>query len=102
MKANIKSYIGFSVKKGSVVFGLESLERYKKRIYLLMLCLTAQNNTTKKIQTLAEKRNIPLLTSDEPLDELVNKTNLKVIGFTDEGLAKTIIKHFEVSCGGTN
>ena len=29
----IETYIGFSVKKGSVVFGLDCLTRYRKKLY---------------------------------------------------------------------
>jgi len=84
----IKTYIGFSIKKGSVVYGLESLQAYRKKVHLILLCGSAGEKTARKTNELAAERNIPLRVSPELLSGLTGKINVKVIALTDENLAK--------------
>ena len=48
MKNNVKTYLGFAVKKGSVIYGLDAMERQNKAPYAVLLCPTAAQNTAKK------------------------------------------------------
>ena len=55
----IETYIGFSVKKGSVVFGLDCLTRYRKKLYLVVVTQSVAEKTKANAKQYAEQRNVP-------------------------------------------
>lgn len=88
----IETFIGFSIKSRNVVFGLDSVEIYKKRMYCLLICKSASENTEKDILKIAEKRNLPLIkTLDKTLEEITFKNNCKVLALTDKQLSKAVL-----------
>ncbi len=93
MKNNVKTYLGFAVKKGSVIYGLDAMERQNKAPYAVLLCPTAAQNTAKKTAEYCKARHVRLLRCDEPLAPVVYKTNCKVLAVTDQGLAQAILKN---------
>ena len=97
MKDKIESYLGFSIKKGSVVFGLESIECYRKRMYVIFLSCDVGKNTEEKTKLFAQKKNIPLILTKQPLNEILKKTNVKVLAITDTNLSKAILENTNVN-----
>lgn len=92
MKDKIETFIGFSVKSRKIIFGINSIEIYKKKIYCLFICKTASENTEKNIIKLAEKLNVPLIkTVDKTLEEITFKDNCKAVALTDKQLSKAIL-----------
>lgn len=88
----IDTYIGFSVKSGQVVYGIDNLLVTKKRLKLILLCNTLSAQTEKKINEFASMKGIPLIKlTHKKLEDALHKTNCKVIGLTNKNLAQAII-----------
>ena len=82
----IETYIGFSVKKGSVVFGLDCLTRYRKKLYLVVV-------TKANAKQYAEQRNVPFAVVSDY--EILLKRNCKVLGICDKSLADAIVANIQ-------
>lgn len=94
MKDKIETYIGFSVKSRKVVIGLDSIEKSKKKIYCILMCITVSENTEKEVLKLAQKYNLPLIkTIGKKLCEIAFIDNLKVLALTDKELAKAVVNN---------
>ena len=89
MNSKIETYIGFAIKKGSVVFGCDNIGNYRKKVYLLLKTKTLSNNSASVIQSVAEKRAIELLEIDDY--DLLAKRNCKALAICDKSLADAII-----------
>ena len=88
MNAKTATYVGFAVRKGSVVFGLDAIERYRKKIHLILCDETLSENALKKAQSFSSSRNIPLRFVRQ-LDENIKK-NCKILAVCDFNLATAI------------
>lgn len=88
MNPKISAYIGFSVKKGSVVFGLDTVETYKKKVHLILCSDKLAENSLKRAVVEGQKRNCTVATVDG-LEETL-KRNCKVLAICDKQLAEAI------------
>lgn len=90
--SKIKTYIGFSVKSGKIIYGADTLIETKKRVKLIIVCKTLAKSTCEKVQEYASSKGIQVLSFDECLlEDIVNKKNCKVIGLLNKNLAQAII-----------
>lgn len=89
MNSKTEAYIGFAIKKGSVVFGCDSIEKYRKKMYLLLGTKSLSGNSLSVLQTVADKRSIRLLQIDD-FESLV-KRNCKALAICDKSLADAIL-----------
>ena len=68
------------------------------------MCNSASDGTKKVAASYAHKFNCPLMVSNPLLEDVVLKTNCKMIAITDKNLAKAIIENqnenFSISSGG--
>ena len=87
---NIASYLGFAVKSGKIVYGLDNIEKSRKRKYLLVLCVTASENLSDSAEKYAAKNGIPLLRTEIPLEDIIYKRNYKLIALLDPNMAKAV------------
>lgn len=91
MDGKIGSYIGFCIKKGAVIYGLDALEVMNKRVYLVLASCSIGKNTRKSLIRFLEKKNVSaFITVTESLEDVCHRS-CKVIGITDKGLAEAII-----------
>ena len=67
MNQKIKTYIGFALKKGSVVFGLDNIRKKPSAICLVLVCETASEKTVKETEFFCRKNKIPLVLFFIPL-----------------------------------
>ncbi|MCL2862392.1 MAG: hypothetical protein FWE22_08290 [Firmicutes bacterium] len=88
--SKIKSYLGFSIKANKIVYGLDNILQYRKRIHLLVICSSAGKGLTKNLNLYAEQKEITLIETKD-LAKLLSKENVKAVGLTDKNLAKAII-----------
>lgn len=88
--ADASVYLGFAVKAMKVVYGIDNIEKCRKRIYALVLCPTAAVNLSEKLKKFAEKRRLPLIVTKEPLEDMIYKRNCKALALLDENLAKAV------------
>lgn len=87
----IKSYLGFSIKSGKVVFGFDNLLKSKKLPYIILISSTQNEKVTNKIVNFAKREGIEVIKLNElTLEDLVCRDNCKVIGVLDFNLAKVI------------
>ncbi len=91
----IISFIGFAKKANKIVIGQSSLKRYNKQIYLIMVCSTASGNLKDLAKNLANKHNCEYIETKISLEELSKLSGIKILGITDENLAKGIILNKE-------
>ncbi|MDR2091348.1 MAG: hypothetical protein LBP62_06875 [Clostridiales bacterium] len=92
-KRKIAAYVGFAIKSGGVVYGLDSLKTARsKRPPALILADNASSEKTKKEAAFfAADRKIPLLIIDGLSDSL-RKPNVKIMSILDKGLAARILE----------
>ena len=88
MNPKVSAYIGFSVRKGSVVFGLDTIETYRKKVHLILCSDQLAENSYKRAAAEAQKRNCAVATI-EGLEETL-KRNCKVLAICDKQLAEAI------------
>lgn len=87
-----ETFVGFSVRSGKILFGYEQIERSKRVPKLIVLCSTLGANSQKKIVTFAEQKHVKVLKlTQRKLEDVVHKSNCKIIGLMDEHLAQAVI-----------
>lgn len=92
MNDKVKAYIGFAIRKGSVVFGADSLKKYRKKVYLILCSDTLSENSLSDVRVIGEKKHCEILTASK-LEDVV-KRNCKVLGICDSQLAFAIKQQF--------
>ncbi|MCM1043260.1 MAG: hypothetical protein NC350_03510 [Corallococcus sp.] len=88
MNSKVDAYIGFAIKKGSVLFGIDTLELRNKKVFLILYSDSVSENTLKKIDIAGKNRNCQIAKIDK-LEDIV-KRNCKVLGICDKQLADAI------------
>lgn len=89
MNRKVETYIGFAIKKGSVVFGCDSIERYRKKMYLFLYTSSLSANSLSILNKTAQKFNCKALQIEE-YDTLIKK-NCRALAICDKSLAEAII-----------
>lgn len=96
MNSKVETYIGFAIKKGSVVFGCDNILRYRKKMYLLLSTESLSENSLSVMREVADKRAVPLKTIAD-YDSLV-KRNCKALAICDKSLSEAILQNLSVGC----
>ena len=97
MNSKVETYIGFAIKKGSVVFGCDNIANYRKKVYLLLSTKTLSDNSLAVLQAVARKRELQLLTIDDY--DILIKRNCKALAICDKSLADAIIQNLTLITG---
>lgn len=97
MNSKVETYIGFAIKKGSAVFGCDNIEKYRKKVYLLLGTKTLSPNSLSVLQMVAAKRGIKLLEIDDY--DLLTKRNCKALAICDKSLADAIVGNLTLVAG---
>lgn len=98
----IVSYLGFAQKSKNCVKGQKALKSTEKKVFLIMVCVSATQNLKDLAKNLKEKLNCETIFLNVNLKELTNLNDIKIIGITDENLAKAIIKEYDTYCKNYN
>lgn len=89
----ISCYVGFAVKSGKVVWGLDMLKKSKKPPCIVLIDGAIGNNSAKEAEFYANKHNVDVLFLPEgSLGAMLKRSNVKLIAVTDDNLAKAILK----------
>ena len=85
--------MGFSIKSGKVVFGLDKLQEYFKPVRLVIVCSTVAENTYKKLKTLCEYNKWKMVQLNEGivLGSVIGRDNCKVLAMTDKSLSIAVL-----------
>ncbi len=95
MVEKVKSYVGFAIKARKVLFGVDNITEYRKRLHLIMLDNSLSPNSTKKILRYAEEREISIIIYD--INSILPERNCKAMGIMDQNLAVAILKELKES-----
>ena len=92
----IDCYINFAVKAGKVVWGVDNLERAKKVPQLIIIDESLGANSSKQLALYCQRKGAKSLTlPTDYLNNLLKRSNIKVLSITDESLANAILKYCE-------
>ena len=91
MNSKIETYIGFAIKKGSVVFGCDGIKTSKKRLLLLLYTPTLSENSLSTLKQVAERTGCPLVQIEDY--ESLAKKNCKALAICDKSLANAILEN---------
>jgi len=91
----LTAYLGFAIKSGNAVFGLDGLKKADK-VRVIVYSADASENTVKEVRYYAEKKKaVPIRIDGIGLGELIKRNNCKVIAVTDAALANGIVKNYK-------
>lgn len=91
--SKIRSYIGFSIKAGKAIFGVDNI--ILKRSKLILMDTTLSETSKRKLMNYLVKSRIECIELD--LSEIVPKDNCKAIALTDKNLIDAIKKAMKES-----
>lgn len=93
MQSKIKAYIGFAQKSGGVTYGIDSLERGKGKIYLIIFSSSLSEKSQKNARALIKKFSAPAIKAEAgALESALCRENCKFIAITNKDLSEAIIK----------
>ena len=105
----ISTYLGFCIRSGKIVFGVDRAEALKKGVHLLIADSTLSENSMKVLVKLKEKFSCPLLvTEGVSLSELLHRPAVKAAAVKDKNLASAILTasasdaQYKLYSGGNN
>ena len=81
------SLLGFALKAGKTVFGIDSIERYRKKKYLIFICKSIRDNKDTPI----------IICRDSSLEEITHRQGLKALALTDRQMAEALLKNINES-----
>ena len=87
----IEAYLGFALRAGKLVLGLNSIEIIKKGVYCLLLDEEAAKNSQKQARKLKVRFACPLIITKD-LGALIKREGCKVAAVKDSSLAEAILK----------
>ena len=93
----VKTYLGFAIKSGKVIFGVDKLFQSTKKPHVVLICSTQNEKVTNKVIKYCENNQFPYIKlSDLVLGDIVGRDNCKVIGILDLNLAIAIRNEFQM------
>ena len=96
MTDKIGAYLGFSIRAGKTVFGVDDIENYRKKVRLILVDETLADNSFKRLMKANERFSCPLLVlRDGLLGQLMHRPQVKAVAIKDQNLAAAIIKEAE-------
>lgn len=104
----ISAYLGFCIRAGKIVFGIDRIE-VAKRAYLLIADGDLKENSFKIMLKTSNRLSCKLFVTEKGLlSELLHKPQVKAVAITDEQLALAIVNasqgkpQFKLYSGGLN
>lgn len=91
MNSKIETYIGFAIKKGSVVFGCDTIKNYRKKMYLLLYTTTLSQNSLSQLEGVSQNLGCPLAQIED--FNILKLKNCKALAICDKSLANAILEN---------
>lgn len=86
--SKVQGYLNIAQKAGYIIWGGDILEKYNKKLYLVLYDLNAKKSTQKIITKLKQKEIDVVEVAN--LGNLVGKPNCKVLGIKNKSLSDQI------------
>jgi len=91
-KSKIETYLGFCIRCGKIVFGVEELEKQKKGVYLILADEGLGASSQRLVEKARESLRCPMLTAKKGvLGELLHRPAVKVAALKDKNLASAVL-----------
>lgn len=85
------AYIGFAVKKGSVIFGFDAILDKTQKVKLILVDKTTNPKIVRKLESLKDYIPCHMARLEyDTISNVIKSMNTKVIAITDSKLAKAI------------
>ena len=92
MNGKIISYLGFCIRSGKICYGVDDIEQYRKRVYLLIMDEGLGESSKKSVLKSRERFGCPLLIAEAgALGEMLHKPAVKAVAIKDNHLASAIL-----------
>ena len=96
MIQKIGAYLGFCVRSGKIVYGVDEIAEHRKRVSLLIIDGGLSENSRKEIYKAQERLACPLLeTENGLLGELLHKPAVKAVAIKEKNLALAVLSAAE-------
>ena len=93
----VNSYIGFAVRAGDVVFGLDNIMTARRAVHVIVKDSTLGEASLRKLTNYLEHHAIHLVTLEDELlgRDVLRRDKCKIVGILNESLARAIIGEAE-------
>ena len=93
MTDKVESILGFAVRAGKVIYGIDNIEHLRKKRYVMLICNSLSERSVKKCIAVADSGRIPLLQiKNKLLEEIVHKPNCKAVAIGDKQITQAKLK----------
>ena len=94
LESKVATYLGFAIKSNKIIYGYDALKDYNKKLYLILVCNTANEKYIEFTKTKKSQTNCDIYKVVQgSLDELLHRSNCKIIGIKSKDLATAIINN---------
>lgn len=90
-RSKIDSLLGFAVKAGKLIYGIDSVEVFGQKLYVIFICDSASERTKEKVLRIASAKNIPVILSEKELQYAVGRKNCKIVAVKDKQMAQAML-----------
>lgn len=91
----IKSYVGFAIKSGKAVFGVDQIISLRRPPKIVLYDDSLSENSLSKLKNYLSKQNVN--SCKIAMEEIYPDKNCKAVGILDESLASAIEKSIKES-----
>lgn len=86
----VVSILGFAMRAGKVLYGCDSIERYHKRKYLMILCGSLSENSREKI--VRSLSGVPtVVVRQNTVADITHRPGCKAVAVTDKQMAQAML-----------
>ena len=90
--SKLLSYLGFCLRARQIVFGVDNIEQYRKKVHLLIADGGLGPNSMKILVKAREKFSCELLLTDKGiLGEWLHRPTVKAVAILDKNLATAML-----------
>ncbi|MDE6549882.1 MAG: hypothetical protein K2M44_00035 [Clostridia bacterium] len=102
IKSKVKSYIGFAIKSGAIIWGLDNLLTHCDKARLIIYDTSLATTGVRKLDNLLSSCDIDCICLEQCclLSELTGRDNVKLIAVTNADLADAIRKNINITGDG--
>lgn len=94
-KPKAESLIGFAVKAGKILYGLDNIKAAHTGIHLIIYSTDASEKTQKEIKYQAKEKGLPLVESQKSIEEIVYKGGIKAVAIKDRQMSRAILNSLD-------
>ncbi len=94
MQNKIKTYLGFAIRSGKIIYGFDNLKTSKKTIELVLISAEQNDKVTNKVIHLCEQSGWKCHKLGVNLSDYIDR-NIKILALTDKSLSDAILNELQ-------